>query len=77
MILPFTVLRPLDCLLEPTKEKVLAKHQELIQKHYDPKPFLATASGYRPDLTTVEHPFNLGLAVCSEGGPHFLALRQV
>src|SRR5438876_2529681 len=29
VILPFTVLRRLDCVLEPTKGKVLAKHESL------------------------------------------------
>ena len=29
VILPFTVLRRLDCVLSPTKEKVLKKHEEL------------------------------------------------
>ena len=29
VILPLTVLRRLDCVLEPTKEAVLAKHAEL------------------------------------------------
>ena len=29
VILPFTVLRRLDCVLEPTKEKVLAKHASM------------------------------------------------
>jgi type I restriction-modification system DNA methylase subunit len=31
VILPLTVLRRLDCVLEKTKEKVLAKHAELKQ----------------------------------------------
>src|SRR6185369_17128408 len=29
VILPFTVLRRLDCVLEPTKAKVLARHEKL------------------------------------------------
>jgi type I restriction enzyme M protein len=32
VILPLVVLRRLDCVLEPTKEKVLAKHSELKKK---------------------------------------------
>lgn len=30
VILPFTVLRRLDCLLEPTKAAVVAKHKEIL-----------------------------------------------
>ena len=29
IILPFTVLRRLDCILEPTKEQVLQEHERL------------------------------------------------
>jgi type I restriction enzyme M protein len=46
VILPFTVLRRLDCLLEPTKAKVLAKHQEIATKGYDLRMFLASITGY-------------------------------
>jgi type I restriction enzyme M protein len=33
VILPFTVLRRLDCLLEPTKDKVLKKYKEIRPKN--------------------------------------------
>lgn len=46
VILPFTVLRRLDCLLEPTKAKVLVKHQEIAAKGYDMRMFLAPITGY-------------------------------
>lgn len=46
VILPFTVLRRLDCVLEPTKPKVLAKFAEIKGKGYDPDKFLTTASGF-------------------------------
>ena len=46
VILPFTVLRRLDCVLEPTKPKVLAKFTEIKGKGYDPDKFLTTASGF-------------------------------
>ena len=46
VILPFTVLRRLDCLLQPTKNRVLTKHKEIVKKNYDPKLFLGQASGY-------------------------------
>jgi type I restriction enzyme M protein len=41
VMLPMTVLRRLDCVLEPTKAKVLEKHRELSKKKLkDPEPFL-------------------------------------
>ena len=46
VILPFTVLRRLDCLLEPTKEAVLAKHAEIAAKQYDLRMFLAPLTGF-------------------------------
>lgn len=46
VILPFTVLRRLDCLLEPTKDKVVAKHQEIAAKKFDLKMFLPRETGY-------------------------------
>ena len=46
VILPFTVLRRLDCLLEPTKDTVLAKHKEIAGKNYDLRMFLAPITGY-------------------------------
>lgn len=46
VILPFTVLRRLDCLLEPSKTKVLARHTEIAAKGYDLRMFLAPITGY-------------------------------
>ncbi len=46
VILPFTVLRRLDCLLEPTKDKVLTKHREIASKNYNLRMFLASITGY-------------------------------
>jgi len=40
VILPFTVLRRLDCVLEPTKEDVLATLNEKTQQGINPDPFL-------------------------------------
>src|SRR5687768_13260278 len=37
VILPFTVLRRLDCVLEPTKDKVLKKLKELQKKTKKPE----------------------------------------
>jgi type I restriction enzyme M protein len=46
IILPFTVLRRLDCVLAPTKEKVLAKQAELTKKGLkDPDAQLRKAAG--------------------------------
>ena len=46
VILPFTVLRRLDCLLQPTKNAVVAKHGEISTKGYDLRMFLAQITGY-------------------------------
>jgi type I restriction enzyme M protein len=36
VILPFTVLRRLDCVLEPTKKAVLAEHEKRKQAKINP-----------------------------------------
>jgi type I restriction enzyme M protein len=46
IILPFTVLRRLDALLVPTKEKVLEANAFLIKQNIDDKKALETQSGY-------------------------------
>ena len=47
VILPLTVLRRLDCVLAPTKEKVLATHSEMRGKGLEnPDRLLRKASGY-------------------------------
>src|SRR5690606_27642412 len=40
VILPFTVLRRLDCVLAPTKAKVLAEYGKKTQAGINPDPFL-------------------------------------
>lgn len=40
VILPFTVLRRLDCILEPTKEQVLAEYDKIKSKNVDPAVWL-------------------------------------
>ena len=40
VILPFTILRRLDCVLEPTKAAVLAEHAKRTKEGVDPTPFL-------------------------------------
>jgi len=45
VILPFTVLRRLDCVLEPTKEAVLAKHSTLRGKIENVDPVLRATAG--------------------------------
>jgi type I restriction enzyme M protein len=45
VILPLTVIRRLDCVLEPTKEEVLAKHQELAGKIENLDPVLEAVAG--------------------------------
>ena len=46
VILPLTVLRRLDCVLEPTKDKVLAAHAKLKGKLENLAPQLRKASGF-------------------------------
>ena len=40
VIMPFTVLRRLDCILEPTKAQVLVEYQKRTKEGVDPTPFL-------------------------------------
>src|SRR5690606_224963 len=47
VILPFTVLRRLECVLAPTKEKVLAEHEKYAGRGLDPEVFLTRAAGQR------------------------------
>jgi type I restriction enzyme M protein len=44
VILPFTVLRRLDCVLESTKEQVLTEHAKRTKEGVDPTPFLTRIS---------------------------------
>ena len=45
VILPFTVLRRLDCVLEPTKEAVLAEYADKLKAGLNPEPFLLRKAG--------------------------------
>lgn len=45
VILPFTVLRRLDCVLEPTKAAVLGEFEKRSKAGLNPEPFLLKASG--------------------------------
>ena len=44
VILPFTVLRRLDCVLEPTKTAVLAEKEKRVKEKVNPDPFLLRKS---------------------------------
>ena len=46
VILPFTVLRRLDCVLEPTKEEVLKEKALREEQRLDPEPFLLRKAGH-------------------------------
>lgn len=46
VILPFTILRRLDCVLQPTREAVLAKYNVVRDKGYDLDKMLTPVSGY-------------------------------
>ena len=45
VILPFTVLRRLDCVLEATKPAVLAEHADKTKAGLNPEPFLLRKAG--------------------------------
>ena len=45
VILPFTVLRRLDCVLEATKPAVLAEYADKQQAKLNPEPFLLRKAG--------------------------------
>jgi|GEM_PF-187019 len=45
VILPFTVLRRLECVLEPTRDAVVERAEQIRGKGYDPFPLLTRASG--------------------------------
>src|SRR3954454_12276118 len=45
VILPLTVIRRLDCVLEPTKHAVLEKHKQLAGKIDNVEPVLQAVSG--------------------------------
>ena len=46
VILPFTILRRLDCTLEPTKNAALAELAKRTEQGLDPAPFLPRITGY-------------------------------
>lgn len=47
VILPFTVLRRLDCVLESTKDAVLKEHAARTKAKVNPEPFLLRKAGER------------------------------
>ena len=66
VILPLLVLRRLDCVLEPTKDKVLHKAAEL-KGQSEPSQIAGLQSGILPDLGEVPH---------IHGGPWWRARRS-
>lgn len=46
VILPFTILRRLDCCLEPTRTQTLEEIQRRKAQDLDPAPFLSRITGY-------------------------------
>jgi len=52
VILPLTVIRRLDCVLEPTKEAVLARHKQLAGRIENLEPVLQAAAGDLPFYNT-------------------------
>ena len=45
VVLPLTVIRRLDCVLEPTKQAVLEKHKELAGRIENVEPVLQAVAG--------------------------------
>ena len=64
VILPFTVLRRLECVLEPTREKVAEIAEQHKESGIDPDRFLRRASGHsfynRSSLTLKKIAADLG-----------------
>jgi type I restriction enzyme M protein len=58
VILPFTVLRRLECVLEPTRAEVLEEKAKWEAKDADPAPYLPKRAGYR-FYNTTEHSLEL------------------
>ncbi len=58
VVLPLTVIRRLDCVLEPSKTEVLMKAKELEGRGIkNPDPVLASVAGSKAgDLTAVHRP---------------------
>lgn len=71
IILPFTVLRRIDVLLEPTKEKVLEANQFLVDNKIDDKTGLQKITGY-PFYNA--SPFTMGLNGPKDSPNPFVAL---
>ncbi|WP_029890589.1 type I restriction-modification system subunit M [Polycyclovorans algicola] len=46
VILPFTVLRRLDCVLEPTKDAVIAEYDDKFNAGLNPEPFVRRKAGH-------------------------------
>ena len=71
IILPFTVLRRIDVLLESSKEKVLETNAFLIENKIDAKAGLAEVTGY-PFYNT--SPFTMGLSSNTDAKHPFSSL---
>ncbi|MBF0375938.1 MAG: SAM-dependent DNA methyltransferase [Desulfamplus sp.] len=71
VILPFTVLRRIDVLLEPTKEKVLERDQFLKDNKIDDKHSITAITGY-PFYNT--SPFTMGLNCPKDAKYPFVSL---
>ncbi len=52
IILPFTVLRRLDCVMEPHKDEVINLYNEYKSRVDDPSPVMRRASGSTPVAPT-------------------------
>ena len=69
MILPFTVLRRLDCMLDSTKETVLVEYADKQKAGINPEPFLLRKAGQsfylRKTYTLISRDFPLRYGIFS------------
>ena len=73
VILPLTVIRRLDCVLEPTKQAVLEKHKQLAGKIENVEPVLQAIAGERSRPTTFTPACVRGLrASTSQAAPSWI-----
>ena len=83
VILPFTVLRCIDCVLEPTKPAVLAELAKREKAGVNPEPFLLRKSGqlfYNTsplDLKKIMENFATGWGTCGAIAQEFRPQRTL
>jgi len=67
VILPFTILRRLDCVLAPTRDAILARHQAIRHKGYDLDKMLTLTTALTHELAE-SAPFAVSTRFARRGG---------